>query len=80
MVEVFKTNVNDPRQANHLVELIHKYFTGYQANFDLWDCDNILRIKTPEEPVHSSALINFLQELGCDAMLLEDEVKWSPGS
>ena len=44
MVEVFKTNVHDVDQVNLLLNQIHNTFKGYKANFDLEDCDKILRI------------------------------------
>ena len=46
MVEVFKTNVKDPHHAAMLIDCIHKSFDGYNANFDLEDCDKILRVKS----------------------------------
>ncbi len=45
MVEVFKTNVQKVSQAAKLVELLHKHFSGNKINFDLKDCDNILRVE-----------------------------------
>ena len=45
MVEVFKTNVKDQGVADKLIDQIHRIFIGYMANFDLEDCDNILRVK-----------------------------------
>jgi hypothetical protein len=72
MVEVFKTNVVDATRAEMLVEKIHHNFTYYKANFDLDDCDNILRIKSFTGQVQSSPLIHFLQEHGVDAEILPD--------
>lgn len=45
MIEVFKTNVQDKHQAEMLLEKIHATFYPCSANFDLEDCDNILRVK-----------------------------------
>ena len=44
MIEVFKTNVDDRVQANLLVDQIHQTYSDYKANFDLEDCDKILRV------------------------------------
>jgi len=44
MVEAFKINVSDADKANLLLDQIHNTFKGYKANFDLEDCDKILRI------------------------------------
>ena len=74
MIEIFKTNITDTAKAHRLIQHIHKAFNGYKANFDLLDCDNILRIQSSTGFIHCSALIKFLKELGCIAELLPDEV------
>ncbi len=79
MVEVFKTNVKDHDYANRLIEQIHKNFIGYNANFDLQDCDNILRIKSITGIIESNPLISFLEQFGCEAEILGDEIKQLPG-
>src|SRR6185436_12317587 len=45
-VEVFKTNVADPERAKWLVDQIERNFTNCKVNFDLDDCDRILRVVT----------------------------------
>jgi hypothetical protein len=70
MIEVFRTDVKDRDQANKLVDRIHNVFTGYQANFDLEDCDKILRVKCATGLVQSALLIDLLRDLGCDAEIL----------
>ena len=45
MVEIFKTNVTDHPQAEKIIALLKLHFPCYSVNFDLHDCDNILRIK-----------------------------------
>jgi hypothetical protein len=74
MVEVFKTNVRDRDQARMLLDRIHTTFTGYRANFDLDDCDNILRVKSATGPIQPSCLISLLKDLGVEAEVLPDEV------
>ncbi len=44
MIEVFKTNVADKEQAISVIHLLEKHFPGNRINFDLHDCDRILRI------------------------------------
>lgn len=75
MVEVFKTNVRDSLNANMLIYQIHKYFAHYSANFDLEDCDRILRVKHTNGIIESSAVINILKHFGFDAEVLPDEIK-----
>ena len=74
MIEVFKTNVRDRDHANMLIDQIHKTFVDYKANFDLEDCDNILRVKCTTGIIQSSFLINFLKGFGFNAEILPDEI------
>jgi hypothetical protein len=76
MVEVFKTNVIDSFHANMLVEQIHQTYTYYKANFDLDDCDKILRVESVSEPVQPSLLIGLLNEHGYHAEVLPDDISW----
>ena len=73
MIEVFKTNVESHDQAAMLIEEIHRNFAGYKANFDLQDCDNILRVKSVTQSVESDCVINFLKDFGFEAEILPDE-------
>ncbi|MCU0353301.1 MAG: hypothetical protein MUD08_06105 [Cytophagales bacterium] len=72
MVEVFKTNVTDHFKANQLLERIHQTGLNYHANFDLDDCDRILRVKCPTGLVEASLLIELLREQGYHAEVLPD--------
>jgi hypothetical protein len=45
MVEVFKTNVSKVREAKMLVGKLEKHFPAFKINFDLDDCDKILRVE-----------------------------------
>ena len=43
-VEVFKTNVQKDAQARQLAKKLLVYFPYCKINFDLQDCDKILRV------------------------------------
>jgi len=73
MIEVFKTNVRNRSHAKMLVSQIQSAFGDYEANFDLDDCDNILRIKSTSGAVQVSRLISFLRDFGFSAEVLEDK-------
>ncbi|MEO5583248.1 MAG: hypothetical protein ABIR66_11185 [Saprospiraceae bacterium] len=75
MVEVFKTDVTDRDYANMLTNEIHKVFVDHKANFDLEDCDNILRIKCSQKIVQSHLLIRLLKDFGFHAEILPDDLK-----
>ena len=70
MIEVFKTNVKDHILANILTDQIHKTFVDYKANFDLQDCDKILRVKCTTGLIQCDCLINLLKDFGFHAEVL----------
>jgi hypothetical protein len=45
MIEVFKTNVQTASDANDIVQMLLHHFPGSRINFDLQDCDKILRVE-----------------------------------
>jgi hypothetical protein len=73
MVEVFKTDVKDRDHADMLVDEIHKTFCDYTANFDLDDCDRILRVKSTAGNIQASSLIGLLNDCGFHAEVLPDD-------
>ncbi|MGC4102124.1 hypothetical protein [Ferruginibacter sp.] len=72
MIEVFKTNINCPDKARELVEQLCKSFAQYQANFDLDDCDRILRVVNNNGSIAAAPLISWLKNRDCVAELLPD--------
>ena len=73
MIEVFKTNIAHQWEAQKLIEEVQTVFAGYIANFDLDDCDNILRVEFESGIIQSEILIEFLNTFGCLAEVLTDE-------
>jgi hypothetical protein len=45
MVEIFKTNVQKKSDSNYIISIIKQQFPDCKINFDLEDCDRILRIE-----------------------------------
>lgn len=45
MVEVFKTTVKNEVESEQVIAVLQKVFANARINFDLEDCDNILRIE-----------------------------------
>ena len=72
MVEVFKTNVRHADHAKKLIDEIHAMFKNYRANFDLEDCDRILRVSSGTL-VEASPLLELLQRHGFDGQILPDD-------
>lgn len=68
MVEIFKTNVMQLHHAAMLVETLSKKFPLYKINFDLNDCDNILRVEG--QNISSQSIIAMLVNNGYDCIIL----------
>lgn len=73
MIEVFKTNVTNKYYAEMLVISLQKFFPGYTANFDLEDCDRILRVKCWHGSVDPSEVVDFLRDFDFQAEVLPDD-------
>jgi hypothetical protein len=74
VIEVFKTNVWNREYANFLLRIIEHVFTNYEANFDLDDCDRILRIKSKSGLVNADAIIHLLKDFHVNAEILPDDL------
>jgi hypothetical protein len=57
MVEVFKTNIQNGRQATAILKKLGQLFPKCRINFDLTDCDKILRVEgkiaSPEKVIEA---------------------------
>lgn len=73
MIEVFKTDVNDRDSARRLIDRIHSTFEYCEANFDLEDCDRILRVKGIRSEREVFTILGLVKEQGCDAQILPDD-------
>ena len=62
MVEVFKTNVYEVEKSNLIFYKLHKHFPENKINFDLEDCDKILRVEGKN--IFSEKIIEILKEEG----------------
>lgn len=45
IVEIFKTNVDSRKLASKIVTDLNQLYPNYHINFDLEDCDRVLRIE-----------------------------------
>lgn len=68
MVAIYKTSVAEPIQARELLQSLHQTFPEKYFNFDLEDCDKILRAEG--EGLNSSEISQLLQVAGfeCDEL------------
>jgi hypothetical protein len=61
MVEVFKTNVQSSREAKLIIQKLAEEFPEHKINFDLSDCDRILRIQG--NAIKETKIINIVTSL-----------------
>jgi len=69
MIEVFKTNMRQKKEAKPLVKLIANKFPVQRIDFDLQDCDKILRVEG--ESFSAEKIISMLAEKGFQCSILE---------
>lgn len=69
MIEVFKTNVQTENDAHHLVALLLQHFPGSRINFDLQDCDRVLRVEGKEFSVEK--VMRLMKETGFCCSILD---------
>jgi len=69
MIEVFKTDVKNKIQAARIVNLLKEMYSEARINFDLNDCDKILRVEGIEA-AHTKTIVSDLNKLGfkCESL------------
>ncbi|HDZ14559.1 hypothetical protein LCGC14_0993210 [marine sediment metagenome] len=75
MVEVYRTNVATQKQAKFVLEQLLKIFPEYLINFDLEDCDNILRVESVSGKIEVVRIAALLNDIGFFAMVLPDTIE-----
>ena len=72
MVEIFKTNVTNKKLAEKVLKILHATLPAYIFNFDLEDCDRILRAQSSGAAVESSRIIREVERLSIEIIALPD--------
>lgn len=72
MVSIFKTNIQADNQAKAILQVLQNTFPNSRINFDLDDCDKILRIEA--SVIYSVCIISAMDKLGFKCVELEDKV------
>ncbi|GAA4102376.1 hypothetical protein [Mucilaginibacter panaciglaebae] len=69
VVEVFKTNVNEIEISERLIRQVLDHFPRSRVNFDMEDCDRILRVEA--DAVSPEKIIEILAANGyfCEALI-----------
>lgn len=61
-IQVFKTNVQEQKEAYQIIYKLEKIMTKAKINFDLEDCDKILQIERTNKSMNIF-ILRFLHEL-----------------
>ena len=69
MVEVFKTNVQKKTQSKMLLNILSETFPSFKINFDLSDCDKVLRVEGDD--MDASRIMILVNEYGFTCEPLE---------
>lgn len=68
-IVIFKTNVKTRENADMVIDHITRMQPVGRVNFDLGDCDKILRIEAEE--IQAQSISKLLLDLGFSCVLLE---------
>ncbi|MDQ2719962.1 MAG: hypothetical protein M3Z26_09435 [Bacteroidota bacterium] len=68
MVEVFKTNVNKVSQARKIIISLLQHFPESKINFDLDDCDRILKIEGSNFIIHKVLTVVKINGFECQVL------------
>jgi hypothetical protein len=69
MVEVFKTNVRKANDAKQIVQTLLVHLPETKINFDLNDCDKILRVQG--KAICTGKITEFLNSMGFRCEILD---------
>ena len=69
MVEIFKTNVFEKGKSRTIIRKLLQYFPKNKINFDLEDCDKILRVEG--ENILARQIMELLYEEGHECEILD---------
>ena len=72
MVEIFRTNVKNKRLAGKILKALQEHLPAFYFNFDLEDCDRILRVQSNECPVECVKIIQIVKGYSIEISLFED--------
>ena len=69
MVEVFKTNVQRKTQSKMLLSILSEAFPSLKINFDLSDCDKVLRVEG--DNMEALRIMMLVKEYGFNCEVLD---------
>lgn len=70
-VKIFKTNVRNDKDAAKIATALITQYPLYKINFDLEDCDNILRVEVDQFEIETDTIIKIMVAWDYDCMELK---------
>jgi len=67
-VEIFKTDVVKKNQAEKILLILNNHFPHFKINFDLDDCDKILRVEGERIAVEKIIALLHQQKILCEQL------------
>ena len=68
MVEVFKTNVIEADEARQVIHELLAHFPEARINFDLEDCDKVLRVENSSIDVEKTVTVVNVIGYQCEVL------------
>lgn len=72
MVEVFSTNIKTKKHTEGVLDRFRKEYPTYRINFDLEDCDNILRVESQIGQIDVDGILSIVKISGFYAEVMPD--------
>lgn len=72
MIEVYKTDIINRKTAKRVRKMLRQRFPNLLIDFDLEDCDNILRVENPEGNLDSHLIFDQVLKMGFFIEVLAD--------
>ena len=72
MVEIFKTDVKSRIRSKKIIAMLNKSFPSYKINFDLDDCDKILRIESQNGDIDIESIIKIVRRSSVEIDFIPD--------
>ena len=69
MVEVFKTNVQKKTESKMLLSVLSEAYPSFKINFDLSDCDKVLRVEG--DNIEALSIMILVKEYGFTCEVLD---------
>jgi hypothetical protein len=63
-VAVYKTNVDEYSEAETILDIIREQLPDTDSNFDLEDCDNVLRVESLNGKVDEVQIQKIVEDFG----------------